>query len=218
MNKHTNKSCPTHYFVTGTDTGVGKTFVSTLLSSVFSYKYWKPIQCGVSPYTDEEFVSQFVNINNIIPSTYIFKTPTAPYNASKAESKQIEIDIILELYKKTNQPTIIEGAGGVMVPISPKFYMSDLMLVFNCPIILVARTSIGTINHTLLSLHHLLNKNLKVHAIVFSGEYEENSIKTISSNFPNIMIFHLPIIKTTNLLEIDFHFIKQKLKGIINEL
>jgi dethiobiotin synthase len=160
-----------HIFITGTDTGVGKTIVSAILTAGLEATYWKPIQCGLRERTDSEIVRDATGLSEVhfIEETYKLSQPLSPHAA--AEHDQVRIDLshfhIPEEVLASN--LIVEGAGGVMVPLNENEFMIDLMKRLNMPVILVARSSLGTINHTILSLNALQSHGLEVLGVVMNG-------------------------------------------------
>jgi dethiobiotin synthase len=168
------------YFITGTDTGVGKTVVSAILAKKYNAHYYKPIQCGLNKngHKDSDVVQNIFNDVSIIKETYFFKNPLSPNIAAKKENVNIEISKFFKI-DKFDHPIVIEGAGGLQVPIDETTLMSDVISYFNLPTILVSRTQLGTINHTLLSIEILKKKKINLAGIVFSGDENKETINTI---------------------------------------
>ena len=194
------------YFITGTDTDVGKTIVSAILVYKLKGVYWKPIQCGKNEngFSDKESVINLLKLkkNRFINENYLFEDPISPNLASK----KIKVKIVLENInhnKILKKPLIVEGAGGLMVPINDKDLIVDLIRFLRLPVILVARTTLGTINHTLLSIESLKNRGQKLYGIIFVGN-ENNSVeKTIFKFGKKIekkikIIGRIPLIKKIN--------------------
>ena len=156
---------PKGFFVTGTDTGVGKTLVSLGLSLYFKADYWKPIQTGTD--TDTDYIRSFLPENRIHKSLYEFKEPLSPNQASELENQSIDL-------KKLSLPAsdflIVEGLGGVYVPLNETDTLFDLMALFKLPLIIVARSEVGTLNHTFLTLEALRARNLEICGLVLSGK------------------------------------------------
>ena len=200
------------FFVSGTDTNIGKTIVSAILVKKLNASYHKPIQCGTNSFNekDSDVIKRICRDCSIIRETYFLKNPLSPNIASKIENKKIDLKKILDI-KKNNikQKIIIEGAGGLQVPINNKFLMSDLISKFNLPLILVCRTQLGTINHTLLSLEILKIKNIHLHGLVFVGDENLEAIETIKFFGKKILktnvnvLARLPIAKKFGKKEVD---------------
>ena len=170
------------YFISGTDTNVGKTIVSAILVNKFDGIYFKPIQCGLSfdGKKDSDIIKEICIRKTILEEKYFLKTPASPNIAAKMERKKIKIDDFKSLKnKKFSKKLFVEGAGGLSVPLNESSTMADLAKFFQLPVILVCRTSLGTINHTLLSISLLSNKKIKLRGLVFVGKKELETIKTI---------------------------------------
>ncbi|SJZ97109.1 dethiobiotin synthetase [Cetobacterium ceti] len=185
------------YFVIGTDTDIGKTYISSLLyKSLKGHNpgYYKPLQTGCYEENgkfialDPEFLCKF----NGIPydgtmSTFLFKNPVSPHLASEIENIEIEPDMILSTYKKISKEhpvTIVEAAGGLFVPIiRNKFYMYDLIKMLNLPVVLVASSKVGAINHTMLTIAFLKEKNIDIQGVIFNNYtdefYEKDNVKVV---------------------------------------
>ncbi|HNW99620.1 MAG TPA: dethiobiotin synthase [Bacteroidales bacterium] len=170
------------YFVTGIGTGVGKTVVSAILVEALKADYWKPIQCGELENSDSDIVRNLISNSQtkIHPETYRLKTPASPHYA--AEVEKIKIDIEKIIIPETKNDLIIEGAGGLMVPLNDDFLMIDLIKQLNAEVILVSQNYLGSINHTLLSLEALKSRNIPVKGIVFNSEPNHSSEKYILEN------------------------------------
>jgi len=169
---------PRRFFVTGTDTSVGKTIVSAILMVGLKASYWKPIQCGLSEITDTMWVRKVSGLSDehFLPETYTLSKPISPHASAQSDGIQIALESFnLPLHDQDDQipRLIVEGAGGVMVPLNERHLMVDLMKRLDLPVILVARSTLGTINHTLLSLEQLRQKNLEVLGVVMNGPKNE---------------------------------------------
>ena len=160
------------FFVTGTDTGIGKTVVSALLCAALDAFYWKPIQTGTREGTDRETVMALAGIPAVrtIPEIYKFAPPVSPHLAARMAGAKIDLRKIHQPRLSKNTNLIAEGAGGVLVPINDRQLMSDLMKHLKWPVVLVSRTALGTINHTLLSLAALRAKKLRIAGVVMVGK------------------------------------------------
>lgn len=158
------------YFVTGTDTGVGKTVVSLILAMGLKAKYWKPIQSGAQEGTDSDFVSRWLGPSNVWPEVYRLREPLSPNQAAERENLAIDLERIQSTARlKLSEATIVEGAGGVWVPLNSQDTMLDLMEALSLPVILVARSGLGTLNHTILSVEALTKRSLEVEGLVLVG-------------------------------------------------
>lgn len=157
-------------FVTGTDTNVGKTVLSALLCAALRRHYWKPIQTGTVEGTDRETVIRLAEISEreTIAETYRFTPPVSPHLAARLAETRIDLDSIVRPREST--PLVIEGAGGVLVPINEHDLMIDLMARLAAPVVLATRTALGTINHTLLSVKALRDAGLTLKGVIMIGE------------------------------------------------
>ena len=156
-------------FVTGTDTAVGKTLLSALLVAALHRKYWKPIQTGASEGTDRQAVMRLADVKEAetCPEAYIFDPPVSPHLA--AEQQGIEIDFN-HIWRPASASTlIIEGAGGLLVPINAKQFMVDLIKHVVAAAVIATRTTLGTINHTLLTVASARHAGLDIRGVVMIG-------------------------------------------------
>ena len=173
---------PRTYFISGTDTNVGKTIVSAVLATKLEAHYFKPIQCGLNKMNlkDSEVVKSLSNKVKILNELYFLKKPLSPFVAAKQEKKKIDVNKILQFVRNLKtKKLVIEGAGGLNVPINSNYLMSDLCQKLNAPLILVSRTKLGTINHTLMSLEIIKKKKINLLGIIFFGKKELETMETI---------------------------------------
>jgi dethiobiotin synthase len=163
---------PSRLFVTGTDTNVGKTFVSAVLVAGLKAAYWKPVQSGSEEGTDREAVKNLSGLPDahFLPESYCFTRPLSPDQAAGLEGARIDSDLINipEAAAEFNH-LIIEGAGGIMVPLNEQFLMLDLMKKLATPVLVVARSGLGTINHTVLTVDKLRREGLTVFGVIMNG-------------------------------------------------
>jgi dethiobiotin synthetase len=165
------------FFITGTDTGIGKTLTAAILLYALKKQYWKPIQAGL-PH-DIKIVRELTGLSDdhFFPSTYQFNASLSPDQAANLENKCIDLrECILP---KNTRGLLVEGAGGVMVPLNANHTMLDLMLHLNFPVVVVARGTLGTLNHTLLTLEALRHRKVTVHGVIFCGTLNNDNKKTI---------------------------------------
>ena len=156
--------------VSGTDTGIGKTVVAAGLAAALGTHYWKAVQAGIEDGTDAgETAALGVPAAHILPEAYRLALPASPHLAAEREGVTLE-DARLAL--PPARPLIVEGAGGLMVPMrrDPPFLMIDLFARWGAPVLLVARTSLGTINHSLLSIEALCARGIPVAGLLFVGD------------------------------------------------
>ena len=157
------------FFITGTDTGVGKTFFSSILMKKYNFDYWKPIQTGKFIENDTFYIKKNIGIekNRFHKPIYSFKKPLSPHLASNYE----KISINMKKIKKPNsdRPLIIEGAGGILVPLNKKNLLIDLIKKFKFPVIVVSKSILGTINHTLMTLEILKKNKINIFGVILNN-------------------------------------------------
>ncbi len=156
--------------VTGTDTGIGKTVFSAALTDALGAYYWKPVQSGLDEETDSETIRRLGRIppERVLPEAWRLKMPVSPHLASELDGTTILPEALMP--PETDLPLIIEGAGGLLVPLTRRETFADLFARWRLPTILCARTGLGTINHTLLSLEAMRQRRIPVFAVAFIGE------------------------------------------------
>jgi len=161
---------PKNIFVAGIGTGVGKTIASAVLVEALNADYWKPIQCGNLDNSDTYVVQSLISNgeSKFHPETFRLKTASSPHYAAKVEGVQIELSKCTT--PKTYKPLVIEGAGGLMVPLNNKDCVVDLIQKLHTPVVLVCRNYLGSINHTLLSIELLKQRNIPLLGLIFSGD------------------------------------------------
>ena len=163
------------FVVTGTDTGVGKTVFSAALTAALDGCYWKPVQAGRDDGTDAEAVARLAGLNadRVFPESYCLTTPCSPHLAAAIDG--VEIDPARLALPDSSRPLIIEGAGGALVPLTRSLVYADLFCRWGLPVIIVARTTLGTINHSLLTIEALRRRQIMVHGVAFVGEENADS-------------------------------------------
>lgn len=200
------------FIITGTDTNAGKTLAAACLLLGTDGCYWKPLQSGTdetTQLTDREWVQKITGLDDshFLPETYRFKNPLSPHRAAELENITIEPEKILSGYhhhlsRLTPHASclLIEGAGGLMVPVTRNLLQIDLFAQMNAiapaPVILVARTGLGTINHTLLSIAAIRERKLPLHGILFSGPENPDNIRTIAEISGAHILGHIPQLNT----------------------
>ena len=161
---------PKRYFVTGIGTDVGKTVASAILVEALEADYWKPIQSGATTDSDRRTVQSLItNTKSVFhPEVYSLTEPLSPHAAAELDGVEIDLDKIV--VPETENTLIIEGAGGLMVPLNYKGLMVvDLITYCKAEAILVSRNYLGSINHTLLSIEALINRNIPIKGIIING-------------------------------------------------
>lgn len=189
-------------FITGIGTGVGKTVTSAVWVEKLKADYWKPVQSGDLDHTDTDQVRSLVsnNISIFHPEAYRLTQPFSPHKSAALDGVSINIDQIL--LPETDRQLIIEGAGGLMVPLNDKDLMIDLIKKLDAEVVLVSQNYLGSINHTLMSVEILKSRNIKISKFVICGACDKSSEEIISKHLDKD-IFHIPVFN--NLDKRDIH-------------
>ncbi|MBX8782526.1 ATP-dependent dethiobiotin synthetase BioD [Ochrobactrum sp. GRS2] len=161
------------FIVSGTDTGIGKTIFSAALTQALQGSYWKPVQSGLEDETDSETVRRLAPHCPVLPEQWRLQLPASPHLS--AEREGVEIDPAVLNIPHCDRSLVVEGAGGLMVPLTRTETYLDTFARWQHPLILCARTQLGTINHSLLSLEALRSRNIPVLGVAFIGHAHENS-------------------------------------------
>jgi dethiobiotin synthetase len=167
------------FTITGTDTGIGKTVFSAALVKALDGYYWKPIQAGLECETDSDAVRRLSKLprERILPEAYRLRLPASPHIAAAREGVAIEARYLT--LPVCAGPLVIEGAGGLLVPLSDELLQIDQFASWGLPVILCVRTELGTINHALLSLEALEKRQICIHGVAFIGDAAEEAESTI---------------------------------------
>ncbi len=165
--------------VTGTDTDVGKTVFAAALTGALGASYWKPVQAGTDDGTDRQRVARLTGVapERILPEAYALATPCSPHRAAAIDGVTIDLDRLA--LPQVDGPLVVEGAGGVLVPIVGRTTFGDLFARWQRPVVLVARTAVGTINHSLLSIEALRARRVPLLGVAFVGDSVPDSEGTI---------------------------------------
>ena len=161
-------------FITGIGTDIGKTIAASILTEALGANYWKPIQAGFEEGTDVGLVGKLVTNKSIVlyPEVYKLKTPTSPHIAARMEDAVIDISkIVARLPVSDNKYLIIEGAGGLMVPLNDQEFVIDLIKRLKAKVILVSKNYLGSINHSLLTAALCKQRNIPVVGWIFNQQY-----------------------------------------------
>ncbi|WP_036260071.1 dethiobiotin synthase [Mesorhizobium sp. WSM3224] len=166
--------------VTGTDTGIGKTVFAAGLTGLLDGIYWKPVQSGTCEETDSEIVALLAGLSGdrVLPEAWRLRQPLSPHLAAKLDG--VEIDAQALVLPTTSRPLVVEGAGGLLVPLNSRAFYIDVFARWNAPVVLCARTTLGTINHTLLSIEALRSRSIPLLGVVFIGDRVVDTQKTIT--------------------------------------
>ncbi len=166
----------TRFVVTGTDTGIGKTVFSAALAGALGLPYWKPIQSGLEEETDSETVARLAGVR-VHPEAWRLVTPASPHLAAEIDGVTIDADALVP----PPGDLLIEGAGGALVPVTRTLLFADLFARWQIPVIVCARTALGTINHSLLTIEALKARHAPIHGIAFVGEAAPDSEAIIAA-------------------------------------
>jgi dethiobiotin synthetase len=207
------------FFVTGTDTDVGKTLISAWLMSHLDADYWKPVQAGTEPETDAMTVRRLAELSadRILPEAYVLAEAMAPHEAARRAG--ISIDMAKLELPATERLLVAEGAGGLLVPLTETAYIIDLAEQLELPVLLVARSTLGTINHTLLSIEALRRRGLPLAGVVLNGPETPHNRAAIEK-YGNVDVIAeipwLPEVTRATLLTIESELDLEKLARTIS--
>lgn len=183
--------------VTGTDTGIGKTVIAAALTRALNAHYWKPVQAGLDEGSDAGAVTRLgVDPARVLPEAYRLITPCSPHLA--AELDGVTIDPARLTPPAVPGRLVVEGAGGVLVPVTREWLYADQFAQWGAPVVLVARTALGTINHSLLSIEALRARGVPIAGIAFVGDANEDSEATIAAIGGVRRLGRLPILTPLN--------------------
>jgi dethiobiotin synthetase len=182
------------FFITGTDTGIGKTLVSAIVTSVLKASYWKPIQSGIAdemPDMDQVRLLTGFDLDHFPASNYMLQASLSPDQA--AELENVEIDIkTCQIPPIVTRYLVVEGAGGVYVPLNQHECILDLIQQVNLPVIIVSRGILSTVNHTLLTIAALRQRKIPIHGVVYSGKLNPANQIAIEKWGDVKTLFHVP--------------------------
>lgn len=175
------------YFITGIGTDVGKTLVSAILTEALQANYWKPVQCGIEGGTDRETISSLITNSKTVCYTegYCFTEPASPHLAAGLANEKIRLENLH--LPELNNRLVIEGAGGLLVPLNDINYVVDLAKEFEAEIILVCRNYLGCINHSLLSIDYLIRNEFAIKGLVLNGNFDK-AVKSAIINYTEIPV------------------------------
>jgi dethiobiotin synthetase len=186
------------YVVTGTDTGIGKTIFSAALTAALEAFYWKPVQSGLDEETDSELVVRLGGIarERILSEAYRLRTPASPHLSARIDG--VTIDPARLHPPEGPAALVIEGAGGLLVPLTNDLVFADVFARWQIPTILCARTSLGTINHTLLSLEAMRHRGIPVFGVAFIGDENHDTQRIIMEMSGVRSLGRLPLLAAIN--------------------
>lgn len=176
------------FVVSGTDTNIGKTVFCAGLCGLIGARYWKPVQAGLPG--DSDVVRELAGVE-AVPEAYTLQLAASPHQGAAEEGVVIDPDRLVP----PDGPVVIEGAGGLMVPLGPQLLFIDVFARWKLPLILCARTKLGTINHTLLSIEAVRRRDIPLHGVAFIGDANEESERIICEIGQVKRLGRLPVIE-----------------------
>ncbi|MFT3933398.1 MAG: dethiobiotin synthase [Chitinophagaceae bacterium] len=210
-------------FITGIGTGVGKTVVSAIVTRALGADYWKPVQAGFEDGTDSGFVRNVLGKESeVFPELYTLKLPASPHIAAREENISISIEAIKQRMNEINErqkpgrQLVIEGAGGLLVPLNDHAFVADLIKQLQAKVILVSRNYLGSINHSLLTAEVCRSYKLDVLGWIFNDQYMAYEDEIANwSGFPKIGAVPLAEKPDKNFVEQQALLITPSLKKIV---
>lgn len=185
------------FVITGIGTDVGKTVVSSIIAEALKASYWKPIQAGDLDNSDSIKVERFTDNVVILPEAFRLSQPMSPHAAAEIDGVTITLDD-LEI-PTVNGNLLVEGAGGIMVPInSDGLTYTDTIVHWNLPTIVVSRHYLGSINHTLMTIDILKNRGIEIAGIVFVGDENKATEEVILSSTGVVCLARIPMAAELN--------------------
>jgi dethiobiotin synthetase len=167
--------------VTGTDTDIGKTVFCAGLTRLLDGTYWKPVQAGLADETDAQAVRRLAELpaDRVLPEVWALRTPASPHLAAEMDGVEIDPDALA--LPASDRPLVVEGAGGLLVPLTRRTLLIDVIARWGAPVVLCARTRLGTINHTLLSIEALRRRAIPLLGVAFVGDAHPENERIIGS-------------------------------------
>jgi len=184
--------------VTGTDTDVGKTVFAAALAGALDANYWKPVQAGLDGGSDSERIAALSGLapDRILAEAYRLTTPCSPHRAAQLDGVAIEPERLI--LPASPRPLVVEAAGGALVPLNCTMLFADLFARWKAPVVIVARTALGTINHSLLTIEALRSRGVAILGIAFVGEAQDDSERTIARLGKVRRLGRLPVLDPLN--------------------
>ncbi|TXF89213.1 dethiobiotin synthase [Neolewinella aurantiaca] len=192
------------YFVSGIHTDAGKTVTSAFLQQALDADYWKPIQAGDLNFGDSDRVKAWTGApaERFHPVRHELNTPASPHYAARIDGVEIGLDDF-ELPETNGRKLIVEGAGGLLVPINDRETVADLIVRLGLPVILVSRHYLGSINHTLLSIGYLQQRGIPLAGLIYSGGDSPETVRIVGEQTGVWPLIELPELKTVDMAGID---------------
>lgn len=200
-------------FISGSDTNIGKTLISAWICNHSTYDYFKPIQTGCLTDSDSVTVKNLSPRTRVHSEAYRFELPLSPHLAAKAEDTEIDIS---NIHCPSSQKLIIEGAGGLLVPINDKVLMIDLIQSLQAQVILVVSSKLGTINHSLLSIEALRARKVPILGVIVSGTPNQDNADSIQKYGQVEILAQVPNFNTINPQTLQAFPLSKKLKQLLD--
>lgn len=199
---------PRTFFVTGTDTGIGKTIVTAMLTKGLNASYWKPVQSGLQEETDTDAVKRLTGLpeNHFKKETYRLNEPLSPHASAAIDDVEIEMEQLVMPEYHTNH-LIVEGAGGVLVPLNDENMIIDLIAQLEIPALVVSRSELGTLNHTFLTLEALRQRDIPVLGVIMNGPKNESNRKAIENYGQTSVLAEIEPMTEVNLTTLERAFL-----------
>ncbi len=193
------------YFISGIHTDAGKTVVSAFLQRALDADYWKPIQAGDLDFGDTDRVKAWTGTpaDRFHPVRHALNTPASPHYAARIDGVEIRLDDFV-LPETNGRNLIVEGAGGLLVPINEEETIVDLVAKLDLPVILVSRHYLGSINHTLLSIDYLQRQGFQLAGLIYSGGDSPETVRIVGEQTGVWPLVELPELETVDAAGIDF--------------
>ncbi|MCB9728860.1 MAG: dethiobiotin synthase [Deltaproteobacteria bacterium] len=189
-------------FVTGTDTGVGKTLACAALMAAgpADLRYWKPVQSGADDDDDRETVRRLAGLapERIVSEGVRLRAPASPHHAAALEGRVLSLAPLEAIGRTLSERVVVEGAGGLLVPLSDRLLLPDLVAALELPLLVVASTRLGTINHILLTLAEAHRRGLAVTGLVLSGAPDPSARTALAAHAPEVPVAELPPLDPTD--------------------
>ncbi len=181
------------FVITGTDTEIGKTVFAATLARALGAFYWKPVQAGTDGGGDRDRAARLAGLDpeRLLPEAYRLETPCSPHEAAARDGVAINPE---RLALPPRRPLVVEGAGGALVPLGPGLLYADIFARWGLPTIVVARTALGTINHSLMTIEVLRARRVPIAGIAFVGDANEESERTIAAMGDVMRLGRLPLL------------------------
>ena len=213
---------PLRLVICGTDTDVGKTVVSALFVQGLEATYWKPVQSGTEGGGDRQRVIDLLDLpeDRLHPEAYAFQAPVSPHWAAEREGRCIDPEQLK--LPAIDEPLVVETAGGLMVPITRHWLQIQQLQRWQLPVVLVARSELGTLNHTLLSLEALRRRNIPILGLVINGPSHADNPRTLHELGDVPLLCELPLLEQLNAKALARQWrvqnVKAKVETEINRL